>query len=51
MRHLILKRGELISIAIALVMLIAIGAFTALDWSEYRQGRNEVVARRKIVAQ
>ena len=48
MRHLILKRGELISIAIALVMLIAIGAFTALDWSEYRQGRNEVVARRKI---
>jgi len=47
-RHLILKRGELISIAIALVMLMAIGVFTALDWIEYHQGRDEVLNRRKI---
>ena len=48
LRHLILKRSELISIAIALVMLLAIAAFTALDWAEYRQNRDEVLAARNV---
>lgn len=46
--HLILKRSELISIAIALVMLVAIGVFSGLDWLDYRTSRNEVQAARSI---
>src|ERR1700733_7298239 len=29
-------------------MLAAIGVFTALDWTEYRQSRDEVLAARRI---
>jgi PAS domain S-box-containing protein len=46
--HIILKRSELVSIAIALAMLAAITVFTALDWAEYRQNRDEVLAARNI---
>jgi PAS domain S-box-containing protein len=46
--HLFLRRGELISILIALVMLLAIGIFSGLDWYEYRQNRNEVLASREV---
>jgi two-component system cell cycle sensor histidine kinase/response regulator CckA len=46
--HLILRRSELISIAIALLMLLAIGIFSALDWAAYLQNRREVVAARQI---
>ncbi len=48
MSHLILKRSELISIAIALILLLAIAVFTALDWAEYRQNRDEVLAARNV---
>ncbi len=48
MNHIILRRSELISIAIALLMLLAIGIFSGLDWIEYRQGRSEVLARRQL---
>ena len=51
MSHLILKRSELISIAVALVMLLAIAVFTALDWADYRQNREEVVAARNVFEQ
>jgi PAS domain S-box-containing protein len=46
--HLFLRRGELISILIALVMLLAIGIFSSVDWYEYRQNRDEVFASRLI---
>jgi PAS domain S-box-containing protein len=46
--QLILKRSELVSIAIALAMLLAISVFTALDWAEYRQNRDEVLAARHV---
>lgn len=48
MNHLFLRRGELISIAIALVMLLAIGVFSGIDWYEYRTNRDEVLASREI---
>jgi PAS domain S-box-containing protein len=47
-KHLILKRGELISIAVALVMLLAMGLFSGLDWLGYRQSRADVIAARGI---
>jgi PAS domain S-box-containing protein len=47
-KHLSLRRSELISIAIALVMLLAIGAFTGLDWFEYRDNRTRVLTARRI---
>ena len=44
-----LRRSELISIAIALVMLLAIAIFSSLDWVEYRQNRSDVQASRAIL--
>ena len=49
MNQLLLRRSELISIAIALVMLVAIAVFSSLDWVGYRQNRREVLASRKVL--
>src|SRR5665213_1940099 len=47
--HTFLRRSELISIAIALVMLVAIAVFSTLDWVGYRQDRAEVLAGRQVL--
>jgi signal transduction histidine kinase/CHASE3 domain sensor protein/CheY-like chemotaxis protein len=47
--QLLLRRSELISIAIALLMLVAIAVFSSLDWVAYRQNRSDVVASRQIL--
>ncbi|HZL55531.1 MAG TPA: PAS domain S-box protein, partial [Bryobacteraceae bacterium] len=49
MTHTFLRRSELISIAIALVMLVAIAVFSTLDWVGYRQDRAEVLAGRQVL--
>ncbi len=48
MNQLLLRRSELISIAIALLMLLAIAVFSSIDWVAYLQNRNDVVASRQI---
>ena len=48
MKYLVLRRTELISIAIALVMLLAIAIFSSLDWIAYLQSRSEVLALRQV---
>jgi PAS domain S-box-containing protein len=47
--QLLLRRSELISIAIALLMLTAIAVFSSLDWVAYRQNRSDVLATRHIL--
>lgn len=49
MHHFVLKRGELLSVIVALIALMCIGVFAALDWFDYHQNRNEAVAARQII--
>jgi hypothetical protein len=42
------RRSELVSILAALVMLLRIGVFSALDWHDYLQNRKEVRAARQV---
>jgi PAS domain S-box-containing protein len=47
--HLFLRRSELVSLVVALAMLVAIAAFSILDWTGYRQDRSEVLSSRHVL--
>src|SRR5690348_10358594 len=49
LHHLFLRRSELVSLVVALAMLVAIAAFSILDWTAYRQDRNDVLATRRLL--
>ena len=49
MKHLSLRRSELVSLAVAVAMLLAVALFSIVDWMEYRQNRSEVLSSREAL--